>query len=259
MIPDKQRSALTGASAILALTLLLSSISVFLYLIGGLEKIKQDYNSTIWHNTGIVVTFLAISFIVFCAYLTIKSKITVSIIPWISVIFSGSIISLNLILDDRSWTFSKYTDTATLTIYTLALIIVYLGIAIKGWKHTGLLFLSFCSTLGLSICFFVIASSDDLKLTLYIITFGIIGTIATYIYIISIEWLKMFCILGVGLINLSTVWFVEDFFRKIHPEREISQQWSLMILLSAILIVGTLSGAAVKSISTKLIRNRKTK
>lgn len=249
-----RKMALITALPLFLFGLLITCITIFLFIIGGPSQIRNLNIDYLWHNLAIVISLIALGALLYVTICALRNHLTIWSYTWLGSVLIGLVVSLNLVLDDRAFAFSKVIDFSIVILIVLFCLIIFFKIALNGWLHTGLLSIGLCGTLGLSLTYFSVAGSGPFHASIGLLASvsGLIEAFIVYIFLLNESTkIRILLIAGVGVINIGIAWVVESIFRSTMPSRDINQFIMLAILLSGILLGGTLSGNAGQFIRRK--------
>jgi hypothetical protein len=250
-----RRLAIIAALPMFLFGLLIAGITIFLMVIGGPSKIGSLGEGAFWHNLAIAVSVVCLVVLVYAAGMTIKNRLAMWSYTWISAIIVGLVVALNLVLDDRVFAFSKVVDITVVTLVFLSFSVIVCHIALKGWRHTGLMSIGLCGVLGLSLVFWGVAGTSRSHIGLFSALLGLAEAILVYAFLCSrSDAVRILSIAGLGCVNVAVSWTIEAGFRSANASRDISQFWLLAALLTGLLLVGTLSGVVGQSVRRRLGR-----
>ena len=236
------RSALVAVLPTFLFGLLVSAITVFLLIIGGPSQITNLAEAVHWHNVALVVGAVALTILVYAGIVAFRGHLSVWSYTWIGAGFTGLLIVMFLVAEDRAFVITPTMDIIVLAISFISGLIVYLTAAVRGWEHTGLLSIGFCATLGLSLCFLGVAGPFQIQLGLIAFIMGLILSLLVYFYTRLSNKTRIAVLVSVGVANAGIAWMVEDGFRSSNPSRGMDQYWNLLFIITVLLVVGTLGG-----------------
>lgn len=253
-----RKFAIIAALPQLLFGLLISGITIFLFVIGGPRQIIDIARASIWHNTAILVGAITLLIMIYSAIFAIKIRLPVWSYTWLGAILTGFLISLILVGEDRDFMISKTVDISVVSVALISCIIIYCYTALKGWQHSGLISIGFCATFGLSLFFFGVAGQSQFNLGILSSLLGLLETIFIFIYHKSnSNSVRSIIIIVIACINIGIAWMIESIFRASNPSRDMSQFWILAVLLTGLLVVGVLGGVPGQFIRHKfnLLKN----
>ena len=253
-----QKSVIISALPFFLFGLLISGITIFLFVIGGPRQIIDVARASIWHNSAIIVGAISLFVLVYSAILAINNHLPVWSYTWLGAILTGFLISLILVGEDRDFMISKTVDISVVSLALISCIIIYCYTALKGWQHSGLISIGFCATFGLSLFFFGVAGQSQFYLGILSALLGLLETILIFIYRKSnSNSVRSIIIIVIACINIGIAWIIESIFRASNPSRDMSQFWILVVLLTGLLVVGVLGGVPGQFIRHKfnLLKN----
>lgn len=257
-----RKAAIIAALPLFIFGLLITCITIFLKIIGGPSQIKSLKVDYLWHNLAIVISLIALSVLLYVAICAIRNRLVIWSYTWLGSILVGLIVSLNLVIDDRAFAFSKIIDTSLVLLILFFCLIIFFKIVLNSWHHTGLLSIGLCGTLGLSLTFFSVAGSGPFHASIGLSSsvIGLIEALIVYKFLlIKSKKVRVFLITGVGILNIGIAWIVELILRSSTPARDITQFIMLAALLTILLVGGTLSGSIAQLIRQKFLTgNNKT-
>ena len=134
-------SAILAALPLFLFGLLIAGITVFLMVIGGPSQIGADFP---WHNLAIAVSVISLFALIYAAIAAIRNRLALWSYTWVGATVVGLVVSLNLVLDDRVFAFSKGVDIAIIVVVLLSCLVVFCRVALVGWQHTGLFSIGLC-------------------------------------------------------------------------------------------------------------------
>jgi hypothetical protein len=102
------------------------------------------------------------------------------------------------------------------------------------------------------LCFFGIAGPFQSRLGLLAVLLGVVEALLVYVYLRRSNRVRVGALLGVGIANAGVAWIVEWLFRSSNPARDMSQFWILVVILTCLLLGGTLLGLPGRAVRTKL-------
>ena len=219
---------LLPAFPLLLFGLCVAAIALFLLTIGGPSEITSLARGPVWHYGALVVGLVALAALVAAAVIALKGRLPAWSYTWIGAMLAGTLIALNLVVEDRAFVLAPAVDIALLVLLALATLITYGSAASRGWPHSGLYAAGVCATLGLALCFFGVAGPFCACLGGLAALLGIVEAALVYAYLHGS--------------NAGIAWTVEWVFRSAHPDRGLGPFWSLAALLTALLAGGTLAG-----------------
>jgi hypothetical protein len=222
--------------------LCVAAIALFLFTIGGPSEIVSLARGPVWHYGALVVGLAALAALVTVAGSALRGRLPAWSYTWIGAMLAGTLIALNLVVEDRAFVLAPAVDVALLVLLALATLITYGSAASRGWPHSGLYTVGVCGTLGLALCFFGVAGPFQTYLGGLAALLGILEAALVYAYLHGSNAVRVLCLAGVGVANVGIAWTVEWVFRSAHPDRGIEPFWSLAALLTALLVGGTLAG-----------------
>jgi hypothetical protein len=238
--------AIIAALPLFLYGLLIGCIALFLFMIGRPPtplQITDIAQASVWHNSAIIVGAIALSVLILAAIFAFKNRLATWSYTWLGALLTGFIITLFLVGEDRDFMISKPIDIAVLTLAALSCLVIFCSVALKGWRHTGLLSMGFCGTLGLSLLFFQVFRPFLLYLCPVSILHGLMYAILVYVYVRShSDTARIALIIGLAFSNIGESWIIEAISRYYNPSRDISQFRNLIVLLTVPLLFGTLSG-----------------
>ena len=222
--------------------LCVAAIALFLLTIGGPSEITSLARGPVWHYGALVVGLVALAALLAAAVIALKGRLPAWSYTWIGAMLAGTLIALNLVVEDRAFVLAPAVDIALLVLLALATLITYGSAASRGWPHSGLYTAGVCATLGLALCFFGVAGPFCACLGGLAALLGIVEAALVYAYLHGSNAVRVVCLAGVGAANVGIAWVVEWVFSAAHPDRGIGSFWSLAALLTALLAGGTLAG-----------------
>jgi hypothetical protein len=200
-----------------------------------------------------VVSAISLSALVYATIAAIRNRLALWSYTWVGATMVGLVVSLNLVLDDRAFAFSRGTDVAIIVLVLLSCLVVFCRVALMGWQHTGLFSIGVCGVLGLSIVFFGVAGASEYHVGLLSGLLGLVEATLVYAFLRSrSNAVRVLVVLGVGCANVAVAWIIEAVFRATVPSRPMSQFWLLAALLSGLLLGGTLAGVAGRFVRRKV-------
>ncbi len=242
-----------AAMPLLIFGMCVAAITLFVLVVGGPSQIEKVLARPQWHILAIVVAMLVLVVLITAAVFATKGRLPCWSYTWIGSCMAGMLIALNLVIEDRDFVISPSIDITFLALFLLSGLITYGVAALRGWVHTGLFTIGFMGPLGLSLCFFGIAGPFYPNLGLLAVLLGGIESLLVYVYIRHSKIARLATLFCVGIINAGVAWIVEWLFRQSNPGREIGQFWSLLVLLTLLMVGGTLLGLPGKVIGQRYI------
>lgn len=254
-----QKIAIITALPLFLFGLMITCITIFLIIIGGpsqMRSLKVDY---LWHNFAITVSLIALCILIYIAISALRNRLSIWSYTWLGSIFAGMIVSLNLVLDDRAFAFSKFLDFGIVLLILLLCLIILFRIMLNGWFYTALLSMGLCGTLGLSLTFFSVAGSGPFHASAGLLSavLGLVEALIVYLFLQNkSNKIRIILIVCIGMINIGIVWIVESIFRLSMPSRDVTQFIMLAAFLSGILLIGAVSGHVGSFIQRRFLNGK---
>jgi hypothetical protein len=163
---------------------------------------------------------------------------------WVGAGLMGLFLLLVLLGDDREFLISPAADVAVVALFLLAGLAALGAAALRGWRQAGLLSLGLSATLGLSLCFWVVAGPfNRLDLALLAGPLGLLVAALTYAYARGADLTRVAALLGAGLTNAGLAWMAARVWQPwFHARGGLSAAWPLLAIATAILLAGPLLG-----------------
>jgi hypothetical protein len=236
--------------------LCVAAITVFLLVIGGPSQIAIVARGSVWHNSALVAGAVVLAALAAAAVVAVRRRLPAWAYTWTGAGATGLLVVFNLVVEDRSFVILPTVDIAALALFALSGLITYGTAASRGWQHSGLHSLAVCATLGQSLCFFGVAGPFRIQLGLLAVLLGALEALAVFAYVRRSDAVRIGALIGVGAANVSVAWVVEWLFRAADVTRDVSQFWALALLLTALLVGGTLLGLPGRFLRRALGRKR---
>lgn len=249
-----RKSAIIAALPLFLFGFLIACITIFLLASGSPKPLDllEIARSSIWHNSALIVGGISFLTIVCAAILTFRNRLPIWSYTWFGAILIGYLACLYLVSEDLDIIISKAIDITVLALSLLSCLVIFCHVALKGWRHTGLISIGFCGTFGLALLFFQVFKPILSYLCLTSVLLGLMNPILVYIFIRShSDIVRIILIASLACVNIGTSWAVEAIARFYHPFRSINEFWILAAFLTGLLLAGTLSGLAGQLIRRK--------
>ena len=240
-----RRAAIIIALPLSLFGLLVAGIAGFLLIIGGPSQVANLKSDFPWHNLAIAVSMISLLALLYAAISAIRNRLAVWSYTWSGALMVGLVVSLNLVLDDRFFAFSKLIDFTIVMLVLLSYLVIIGYVFLQGWQHTGLLSIGICGMLGLALVFFGISGSGPFhpSLGLLSLVLGLIEACIVYVYLCNRSTVvRVLLVIAIGCLNIGIAWIIESIFRSSDSSRDISQFLILAALLTGLLFGGTISG-----------------
>lgn len=231
-----RKLAIIAALPQLLFGLLVAGIAIFLLAHGSPRPLEllNIARASIWHNSAITVGAISFLLLVYAAILAIQNRLAIWSYTWIGAILVGYFVCLFLVAEDQGFLISKAIDIMLLAQSFLSCLIIFCYVALKGWRHTGLICIGFAGTFGLSLLFFQVFTPFLTYLYLASVLIGLMLSILVYIFLRShSDIVRIILIFILASLDVGISWTIE---------KNINEFWNIVVFIIGFLLVGTVCG-----------------
>lgn len=216
--------------------LLIAAIAIFLLAFGSPRPLEllNIAKASIWHYSAITVGAISFLLLVYAAILAIRNRLAIWTYTWISAILAGYFVCLYLVGEDQDFLISKAIDIILFALSFLSCLIIFCYVALKGWRHTGLICIGFGGTFGLSLLFFQVFTPLLTYLYLASILIGFMVSILVYIFLRTpSDMVRIILIFIMACLDIGIFWIIE---------KNINEFRNMAAFIIGFLLAGTVSG-----------------
>jgi len=159
---------------------------------------------------------------------------------WVGAALTGVFLVLVLVGDEREFLISPAADFVVVVLVLLTGLVAVGAAALRGWREAGLVSMGYSATLGLSLCFWVVASPfERYDLALLGAPLGLLVAALITVYINGSDAARVAALLGVGVVDAGLTWMAQQVWQpwfNIHGGP--SPIAALLAILIGLLMVG---------------------
>ena len=252
-----QRQARFVALPPLLYGLAIAAIALVLLAIGGPSGIVDVWGPSAPHTIGLVVGLVMLIALVIAGVLSALNRLPVWVYTWVGADLAGLLLVLNLVAEDRAYVVSTIGDIVVLALFFLGGLATAGSAALKGWRPAGLLGIGLSATVGLSLCFWVVAGPFHLGLGLLAAPLGLAMAVLAYVYFCGPDVSRMAALLGTGLLSAAVAWGVDRVFQSWDLfQGQPSQFWFLLAVSGGPLVLAPLGGLLGELLRRALVGRR---
>lgn len=163
---------------------------------------------------------------------------------WLGTFIIFSALILRLLMEEgkgASLSVSSPLMSSVITVFVFfMLMVLIITIVLKGWRRVGLVSIGLSTTLVIGIWItFARPPFNREDLALLVAPIGIVTAVCTYLYMRKSDMVRVFSLIFVWLLCLSTVWMANHVYHEWFNERGRAFPFiALMIILSVLLWAG---------------------
>ncbi len=237
--------AIIAALPQLLFGLLIAAIAIFLLAFGSPRPLEllNIAKASIWHYSAIAAGAISFLLLVYAAILAIRNQLAIWSYTWISAILAGYFVCLYLVGEDQDFLISRAIDIIIFALSFLSCLIIFCYVALKGWRHTGLICIGFGGTFGLSLLFFQVFTPFLTYLPLVSILIGLMASILVYIFLRSpSDMVRIILIFILACLDIGISWMIE---------KNTNEFRNIVVFIIGFLLVGTVCGISGQFIRRK--------